>query len=129
YVGQPIAVIAASDRYLGEDAAALIDVAYAPLPAVTDDCVAGQVHTALLYPELGTNIVYRSVQRDGDPDFCAGPGDLVLARQFSFQRLTAVPMETRGVTARMIDNGRRLHVESTSQIPQLLLSVLAETLG
>ena len=83
----------------------------------------------LLYPELGTNVVYQVTQHDGDADFAARDGDLVIRKRFEFHRQTAVPMETRGVMARLIDNGERLHVESPTQLPQVLRRVLAGALG
>ena len=36
YVGEPVAVVLADDRYLGEDAVEMIDVDIDPLPAVLD---------------------------------------------------------------------------------------------
>src|SRR5215469_10069733 len=36
YVGEPVAVVLAADRYLAEDALELIEVRYRPLPAVMD---------------------------------------------------------------------------------------------
>ena len=36
YVGEPVAVVVASDRYVARDAADAIDVQYDPLPAVVD---------------------------------------------------------------------------------------------
>ena len=36
YVGEPVAVVVASDRYRAEDALDLIEVRYRPLPAVVD---------------------------------------------------------------------------------------------
>ncbi len=39
FVGEPIAIVVADSRYLAEDAAALVDVDFEPLPAVSD-CVA-----------------------------------------------------------------------------------------
>src|SRR5215475_8721828 len=36
FVGEPVAVIVARDRYTAEDAAELVDVHYEPLPAVLD---------------------------------------------------------------------------------------------
>ena len=36
YVGEPVAVVVAADRYLAEDALDLIEVDYEPLPAVVD---------------------------------------------------------------------------------------------
>ena len=36
YVGEPVAVVVASDRYRAEDALELIEVRYRPLPAVVE---------------------------------------------------------------------------------------------
>src|SRR2546421_2685458 len=36
HVGQAIAIVVAEDRYIAEDAAALVEVDYAPLPAASD---------------------------------------------------------------------------------------------
>src|SRR5439155_587714 len=41
WVGEPVAVIAASDRYIAEDALELIDVEYEPLEPVVDALKAG----------------------------------------------------------------------------------------
>ena len=40
YVGEPVAVVVAADRYLAEDALELIEVDYAPLPAIVDPLAA-----------------------------------------------------------------------------------------
>ena len=40
YVGEPIAVVVARDRYLAEDAAELVEVDYDPLDAVLDPVAA-----------------------------------------------------------------------------------------
>ena len=45
FVGEPVAVVVAQSRYLAEDAAALVDVDYEPLPAVAD-CVAALTNGA-----------------------------------------------------------------------------------
>ncbi|MGD0965572.1 MAG: xanthine dehydrogenase family protein molybdopterin-binding subunit [Candidatus Acidiferrales bacterium] len=129
YVGQPVALVVAANRYLAEDAAALVEIEYESLPPVTDHMAAMNPGAPLLYPELGTNIVYQVTQVDGNPAFAAREGDLVIRKRFEFHRQTAVPLETRGVTAKLIDNGERLHVESCTQLPQMLRTVLARTLG
>ena len=36
FVGEPVAIVVASDRYVAEDAAALVAVDYEVLPAATD---------------------------------------------------------------------------------------------
>ena len=40
YVGEPVAIVVAEDRYLAEDAADLVEVDYAPRPAVVDPVAA-----------------------------------------------------------------------------------------
>jgi carbon-monoxide dehydrogenase large subunit len=129
YVGQPVAVVVALNRYLAEDAAALVKIEYDSLPPVTDHTAAMNPGAPLLYPELGTNIVYQVTQRDGHPDFAARDGDLVIHKRFDFHRQAAVPLEPRGVIARLIDQGERLHVESCTQLPQMLRTVLAGAFG
>jgi carbon-monoxide dehydrogenase large subunit len=129
YVGQPVALVVAENRYVAEDAAALVEIEYEPLPAVADHMAAMSSDAPLLYPELGTNVVYQVKQCDGNPDFAAREGDVVIRKRFEFHRQTAVPLETRGVIAKPIDNGERLHVESCTQLPQVLRAVLAGAFG
>jgi carbon-monoxide dehydrogenase large subunit len=129
YVGQPVAMVIAANRYLAEDAAARVEVDYETLPAVTDHMAAKDAGAPLLYPELKTNVVYRVKQTDGNADFAARETDLVIRGRYEFQRQTAVPLETRGVTAKLIDHGERLHVESCTQLPQVLRSILAGAFG
>jgi aerobic carbon-monoxide dehydrogenase large subunit len=129
YVGQAVALVVAVNRYVAEDAAALVEIEYEWLPPVADHMAAMNPGASLLYPEFGTNIVYQVTQRDGNADFGARDGDLVIRKRFEFHRQTAVPLETRGVTAKLIDNGERLHVESCTQLPQVLRSVLAGAFG
>jgi len=129
YVGQAIALVVAANRYLAEDAAALVEVEYEPLPSVIDHLAAMEPGAPLLYPELGTNVVYSVTQRDGNADFAACDGDLVIRRRFEFHRQTAVPMESRGVIAKLIEGGARIQVGSCTQLPQVLRSVLAGAFG
>ena len=129
YVGQIVAIVVAENRYLAEDAAALVEIDYEPLPPVTDHMAAKEPGATLLYPELRTNVVYQVRQRDGNPDFAAREGDLVIRKRFEFHRQAAIPMEPRGVIAKLIDNGERVHVESPTQLPQVLRSALAGAFG
>jgi hypothetical protein len=59
YVGQAVALVVAANRYLAEDAAALVEIDYESLPPVTDHMAAMNPGAPLLYPELGTNVVYQ----------------------------------------------------------------------
>jgi carbon-monoxide dehydrogenase large subunit len=92
YVGEPVAVVVAADRYLAADAAELVDVEYAPLPAVVslEASLAGQT---LLFPEAGSNLAHQAggLGEDDPFDGC----EVVVTRQITNQRLAPVPMETR----------------------------------
>src|SRR5689334_4577128 len=58
YVGEGVAVVVADDRYLAEDALALIDVEYEPLPPVVDPERALDPGAALVHEPLGSNLAY-----------------------------------------------------------------------
>jgi 2-furoyl-CoA dehydrogenase large subunit len=57
YVGEPIAVIVATDRYVAEDALELIRVEYAPLPAVGSIEASISDGASLLHEAVGSNVV------------------------------------------------------------------------
>ena len=65
YTGQPVAVVVAQERSLVRDALPLIQVDYAPLPAVIDPPTR---EAAAVHPELGTNIGLRLLTAGGDLD-------------------------------------------------------------
>src|SRR3954453_1755188 len=78
FVGEPVAVVLTDDRWSGEDAAELVAVDYDPPPAVVElrDALAGEV---LLFPEVGTNVVFAK-ERAEDDDVFAGC-EVVVAHQ------------------------------------------------
>jgi CO/xanthine dehydrogenase Mo-binding subunit len=53
YVGEPIVAIAAESRAAADDAAALIDVEYEPLPAALSPDARARPGAPLIHPELG----------------------------------------------------------------------------
>src|SRR5262249_8366456 len=75
YVGEPVAVVVAADRYLAEDALDLIEVEYDPLPAVVDPLAALAPDAARLHDKLGSNVASDRTFRYGDPEaaFAAAP--------------------------------------------------------
>jgi len=56
YVGEPVAVVVASDRYLAEDAVDLLEVNYEALPALIDPAAAIEAGAPILHEGLGSNI-------------------------------------------------------------------------
>lgn len=56
YVGDPVAVVLATNLYTALDARDFVEVDYEPLPAVADPEEAVSADAPLLYEELGSNI-------------------------------------------------------------------------
>src|SRR5580698_10347435 len=68
YVGEPVAVVVATDRYLAEDAVDLIEVLYRPRPAVIDPLLALSPDAPVLHDGFAGNVASDRVFRYGDPE-------------------------------------------------------------
>ncbi|HEY5366249.1 MAG TPA: xanthine dehydrogenase family protein molybdopterin-binding subunit, partial [Casimicrobiaceae bacterium] len=68
YVGEPVAVVIAENRYLAEDAIEQVRVEYAPLPAVVDPASALDADAVVLHAAVGSNLVSDRAFRYGDPE-------------------------------------------------------------
>jgi len=99
YVGEPVAIVVAEDRYLAEDAADLVEVDYAPRPAVVDPVAALEPEAEVLHPSLGGNLISERRFRYGDPEaaFAAAPHRIGV--DVAYPRNSCTPMETYGVVA------------------------------
>ncbi len=129
FAGEPVAAVAAVDRATAEDALEGIRVEYEPLPAVTDAEAAIRPDAPLLYPELGTNVLWHDVFTYGDVDGAFARADGVLGERFELQRYASTPLETFGVIAEY-DAGTDAYAFSTNdQRPGLTMAILAESLG
>jgi 2-furoyl-CoA dehydrogenase large subunit len=115
YVGEPLAVVVARDRYVAEDALELIEVDYEPLEAV-------------LAPEQGEVVSDRSF-RYGDPEAAIARADLVVNERFTFPRWTGCPLECYGVVADWNESAGVLTAWANFQGPFTLHSVAAGALG
>src|SRR5882757_1904747 len=68
YVGEAVAIVLASSRYLAEDAAALVEVDYDVLPAVSDCRQSGAPGAPAVRRELNSNIAANYKVAFGDVD-------------------------------------------------------------
>jgi len=101
FVGEPIAVVVAKDRYIAEDAVDLINVEYEPLPAVTDQEEALKEGAPILHEELGSNLLNHRLLHWGNvDDALKGVDTVVVEDRFEFHSYTGMPIETFGVIAR-----------------------------
>jgi CO/xanthine dehydrogenase Mo-binding subunit len=99
FVGEPVAAVAATSRYLAEDALEQIDVEYEPLPPIVDAFEAARPGAPLLLEEKGTNVVLQKKFRWGDVDQAFRDAEHVVSEKLRWNRLGANPMETFGVIA------------------------------
>src|SRR6266478_8322733 len=68
YVGEPVALVVADDRYVAEDALGLIDVVYDPLLVCVSVAEALQPGAPRLFPRADSNNVAVIQMRVGDAD-------------------------------------------------------------
>ncbi len=119
YVGEPVAVVVARDRYLAEDALELVEVEYEPLPPVldaesavdTDACVSDR------------SFAY------GDVDGALARADLVIRGRFACPRWSCTPVECYGVVCDWNQAEGSLTAWANFQGPFTLHSVAAGALG
>jgi carbon-monoxide dehydrogenase large subunit len=128
YVGEPVAVVIAENRYLAEDAAELVDVEYEPLPAALDVTDAG-AHTPLLYPEWGDNVAAAFRLSVGEPEQAFQRADVVVRERFTVQRCTGMPMEARAVVASYERRDGSLVTWNSTQVPHVVQMQVADLLG
>jgi 2-furoyl-CoA dehydrogenase large subunit len=128
YVGEPIAVVLAYDRYAAEDGMAAIDVEYEPLPAVIDPDIACKPDAPLLNDELGSNVVWRQHYRYGDPARAFAAAERTVLLDLTFPKYNSTPLETFGVIAEYLPESDGYQVHSNFQGPFSLMPVMARAL-
>ena len=127
YVGEPVAVVVAENRYMAQDALDLIRVEYEPLPAVIELADALK-DVVILHDDPGTNVVLRIDESSGDVDEAFKVADRVIKRSYSVNRVCPAPMETRGVLALYDKETDVLTVWSATQLPHIHKEELADAL-
>ena len=129
YVGEPIAVVVADDRYLAEDAAERVRVELEPLPAAIDLEAALEPGAPRVHADLESNLAAHVVQEKGDYVRARERSDLVIRRRFHYDRGAACAIENRGVVAQWDARTERLTVWDTTQAPIPVRNALAGCLG
>lgn len=128
FVGDAVAAVVARTRYEAEDLVDAIEVDYEPLPAVTSTGEAAEAKTAV-HGQVPDNVLFRRVFNAGATSEAFSQADLVVERTFRHPRQTAVPMEGRGVLATYDAREGRFTVWSSTQIPHVIRTGIAEVLG
>ena len=127
YVGEPVAVVVARDRYRAEDAAELVEVDYEPRPVAADLEAACAPGAPVLHPEAGSNVVSDRHFAYGDAGTALRAADLVVRKTFRHPRSSCTPVEGYGVICHW-DRGA-VTAWSNFQGPFTLHGVAAAALG
>jgi carbon-monoxide dehydrogenase large subunit len=117
FCGEAVAIVAATSAYVAADGVERVEVDWEPRPA----CVT-------LAEALGRgDVIFRRALRRGDVDTAFASAPVVLRETFTHGRLTASPLEPRGIVADW--DGDALTVWASSQSPRVMRSALAGALG
>ncbi|MDN3351212.1 xanthine dehydrogenase family protein molybdopterin-binding subunit [Actinomadura sp. DC4] len=117
YVGEPLAVVVASSRYVAEDALELIDVDYEVLPAIASTAAALAPGAPLAHSGAEDNVAVHLLQRAGDADEALRSAPHTLSEEFYVMRGGGHSMEARAVAARYEPATGQLTIWDNTQSP------------
>ncbi len=128
YVGEPIAIVVAETQAVAEDALDAITVDIEPLPPIPDRASAA-LDKSLLFEESGTNRALRYDVSFGDANAAFAQAEYTRRETFRCHRLTALPLETRGLIAEWDDAKTKLVVNGATKVLFFNRRILAPMLG
>lgn len=102
FVGDIVAVVVAESQQAAVDAAGLVWAEIEPLSAVSTTDAGAEPEAPLLFPELGTNVIY---DRGDVDENVLSDADVVIETSIVNQRVAAVPLETSGAVASPREDG------------------------
>jgi len=129
FVGEPVAVVVATDRYLARDAVDLVEVDYEPMTPVVNPEKALAKGATPIYEQFKDNIAFRWELEGGEVKKAFKQADRVVRQRMINQRLIPVAMEPRGVVAEYKAGEKLLTVWSATQVPHLLRTQIAAMLN
>src|SRR4029450_11924121 len=128
YVGEPVAVVLAGNRYLAEDALELIEVDYEALPAIVDPLAALDPKQLPLHEGLGSNVASERSFRYGDPERVFAQAPHRVSVTIRYPRNSCTPIETYGLIAEYDANEDAYDVLANFMGPFSLHAVMARAL-
>jgi 2-furoyl-CoA dehydrogenase large subunit len=131
FVGEPVAVVVATDRYVAEDAAELVEVDYEPLPVVVDTAKALQKDAPRLHETAQDNVATDRTFTFGDVETVFTHSTHVVRGRYSFPRYSSTPMECYSVVAQWQQevDGPAVNAWANFHGPFSMVPVVAGALG
>ncbi|MGO4599423.1 aerobic carbon-monoxide dehydrogenase large subunit [Terrabacter sp. 2RAF25] len=114
HVGEPIAMVVATDRYVAEDACQRIRVTYEQLPVVVG-IEAARDGERLVHDDVPGNVSAHMLQEVGDVEAALASAPHTLTLELDIERSACMPMEGKGVYARWDRERGELRMYSSTQ--------------
>lgn len=128
YVGQPVVAIVSASRYEAEDALEAIDVDYEPLQVLVDPEEAVNPDAPLIHDHLGDNVQAHYEVTVGDVDRAFAEADMSFSMKVKTPRVSANPMETRGILASWDSSRGEMTIWMSTQVPYMVRTRVSEML-
>jgi carbon-monoxide dehydrogenase large subunit len=126
WCGEPVVAVVADSRAAAEDAAALVEIDWAPLPPLADVETALAPGAPKLHAHLADNVAFRGQVAKGDVDATFAGAAAVVEETFRFGRHTGMTLEPRSIVASHADD--RLTVHQSHQVPHQMQDLYARLL-
>jgi aerobic carbon-monoxide dehydrogenase large subunit len=128
HVGEAVVMVVARDRYVAEDAAALVRVGYDLLPVVVG-IEAAREAAHLVHDDVPGNAAAVMVQQTGDADATVDAAPHRLELDLAIERSASMPLEGKGVLARWDADDASLLVHTSTQTSTSVRQALAAKLA
>jgi aerobic carbon-monoxide dehydrogenase large subunit len=128
HVGEAVAMVVATDRYVAEDVVDRIAVTYEPLPAVVGVAAAREARH-LVHDDAPGNVAAHLLQEVGDAPAAIAAAPHRLDLDLDIERSLCSPLEGKGVLARWNAEEGTLRVWSSTQTSTGLRAALAAKLA
>ena len=99
YVGEPLAMVVARNRYIAEDALSEIDVVYEAMKPIIDQEEAISDDSPIVHEAVGSNVVSTRDFTYGEPDKAFAEADKIVKMTVRYPRNSQTPLEGFVVTA------------------------------
>lgn len=128
FVGEPVALVLAESRYLAEDAAELVRVRYARLPAALTIAEALKAGAPLVHEAAGANVISSRDFSYGDPDGAFARCHRRVRISSEYPRSSFTPMECFVVVAQYAAADDSFDIQANFQGPYTVHPVMARAL-
>ncbi|TDQ53822.1 aerobic carbon-monoxide dehydrogenase large subunit [Actinorugispora endophytica] len=128
YVGEPVVMVVARDRYVAEDAVGRIAVDYETLDPVVGIEAAARAER-VVHAGMSDNVAAHLVQEVGDARAAIAAAPNRIELDLDIERSACTPMEGRGVYARWDGRDAMLRLYSSTQTASGVRAAVAAKLG